>query len=100
MHLKPHELIRGVAPHILIDCAVRLHGRQGKPFTTDFFCKAIGAAVEEAAPVLEQMIAEGFFTPQGDAEVLYKPTAKLGQLALAIFPTGCYVKRPKNCLNV
>ena len=82
MKLDPDELIFGVAPSILIDCAVQLHERESD-FDLDGFCQALGAPVEEARPVLEKLVHAGFAEPDGSDACRFHPTKKWGQLALA-----------------
>ena len=87
MKLDPDELIFGVAPSILIDCAVQLHERESD-FDLDGFCQALGAPVEEARPVLEKLVHAGFAEPDGSDACRFHPTKKWGQLALANVSRG------------
>lgn len=88
MHLLPNELRFGVAPEILLDCARQIHGRDAETVSLDEFSMALGAATREAQPVLEAMAAAGFFAADTDQPMLYRPTSKLGQLALANISNG------------
>ncbi|MFT3718580.1 hypothetical protein [Pseudorhodoferax sp.] len=88
MHLRSGELMFGVAPTILIDCARQLHRLAGQPFTLDDFCMALGAPIREAKPVLAQMISEGFISTQATSSSVYLATPKLGQLALSNISEG------------
>jgi len=88
MHLRSDELMFGVAPAILIDGAQQLHRREGRPFELNDFCRALGAPVREAQPVLEQMVAAGFIALQEGSIGSYSATPKLGQLALANISEG------------
>lgn len=88
MHLIPNELVFGVAPEILVDCARQIHLRDLKPFSLNEFSEALGAPTRESKPVLEQMVAEGFFQLDAADSGLYRPTPKLGQLALASISNG------------
>jgi hypothetical protein len=58
MRLDPDKLMFGVAPSILIDCAVQIHGRE-RDFDFDDFCEALGAPAEEAHPVLAKLVRAG-----------------------------------------
>jgi hypothetical protein len=82
MKLDPDELMFGVAPTILVDCAVQLHERESD-FDLDDFCQALGAPVEEARPVLERLVCAGFAKPDRSDARRFNPTKKWGQLALA-----------------
>lgn len=82
MKLDPDELVFGVAPTVLIDCAVQLHERESD-FDLDDFCQALGAPIEEARPVLEKLVHAGFAKPNRSDVCRFQPTEKWGQLALA-----------------
>jgi len=88
MYLRPNELMFGVAPAILLDCARQLHRHDYGPFSLSDFCKALGAPIRESQPVLAQMISEGFITAQTGDGGTYLATSKLGQLALANVSEG------------
>jgi len=87
MRLDPDELMFGVAPTILIDCAVQLHERESD-FDLGDFCQALGAPVEEACPILEKLVRAGFAKPDGSDACRFHPTKKWGQLALANVSRG------------
>ena len=92
MHLKPDQLLFGVAPRLLIDGARQIHSwdmaGEGRSFSVEQFSEALGAPVSEAGPVLHAMVADGFFVcPEGDSG-RYVATPKLGQLALAKLSHG------------
>lgn len=87
MHLLPNSLLFGVAPEILVDCARQLHDTN-EPFTLDQFCKALGAPVGESEVVLAELVSNGFFQLDSVSTGLYRPTTKLGQLALAKISNG------------
>jgi predicted nucleotidyltransferase len=87
MKLDPDELMFGVAPSILIDCAVQLHERESD-FDLDDFCQALGAPVEEARPVLDELVRAGFAKPDGSNTCRFRPAKKWGQLALANVSRG------------
>lgn len=88
MHLRPNELMFGVAPAILLDCARQLHQYDHRPFTLNDFCEALGAPQREAQPVLMQMISEGFIAAPTSDVGAYSTMPKLGQLALANISEG------------
>ena len=89
MHLLPHQLVFGVAPEILLDCARQLHDQGAPSFSLDDFCQALGAPAHEALPVLQSLVAEGFALPiAGDGIATYTPTTKFSQLALAQISEG------------
>lgn len=92
MHLLPGELMFGVAPALMIDCARQIHDRdlygKGRPFSVDEFSEALGAPVGESLPVLQHMLEEGFFEQVGHADARFLSTQKLAQLALAKISTG------------
>lgn len=88
MHLVPNELVYGVAPEILLDGARQLHLRDGRPFSLDEFCEALGAPVREALPVLNTLVAEGFIQRDSERGDRFLATTKLGQLALANVSEG------------
>lgn len=92
MHLLPDQLMFGVAPVLLIDCARQLHERdydgEKHAFGIEEFSQALGAPVSESGLVLEAMLAAGFFEPlDGDSD-RYIATKQLGQLALAKISSG------------
>ena len=87
MKLDPDKLMFGVAPSILIDCAVQLHERE-RDFDLDDFCQALGAPVEEARPVLQKLVHAGFARPDKSDACCFHPTKKWGQLALANVSRG------------
>lgn len=82
MKLLPGKLVFGVAPSILIDCAIQLHEREGD-FDIDDFCQALGAPVEEARPVLDELVNAGFARPDDAGTDRFHPTKQWGRLALA-----------------
>lgn len=88
MLLIPNELLFGVAPVILVDCARQLHARDDREFSLAYFCEALGAPADEASIVLKEMVAAGFFTANESSADCYVPTAKLGRLALANISQG------------
>lgn len=92
MHLLPDQLMFGVAPALLIDCARQIHERDydevRHAFDIEAFSKALGAPVSESGPVLQAMLAGGFFERAEGAESRYVATRKLGQLALASISHG------------
>lgn len=79
MRLTPNKPLFGVKPEILRDCAFQL--RDLDSFGIDDFCKAIGAPAEEAMPVLEHLLREGFVNSEGAGQ--YLPTSMFLQLAIA-----------------
>lgn len=87
MRLEPGKLKFGVAPSILIDCAVQLHECE-RGFDLDDFCRALGAPVEEAHPVLEKLVHAGFARPDKSDACRFHPTKKWDQLALANISHG------------
>lgn len=87
MKLPPGELMFGVAPSILIDCATQIHDRESD-FDLDDFCEALGAPVEEARPVLAKLVQAGFAKPDKSGADRFHPTKKWGQLALAKVSRG------------
>ena len=92
MHLPPDQLIFGVAPALLIDCAAQIHDRDCQyprfSLSPDDFAKALGAPLVESMPVLLAMLAEGFFEPLEGQAGRYLATPKLAQLALAKISHG------------
>jgi hypothetical protein len=92
MHLLPEQLKFGVAPALLIDCARQLHERdyddEKHAFGIEGFSKALGAPVSESGPVLQAMLAAGFFEPLDGDPSRYICTKQLGQLALAKISSG------------
>ncbi|MGH8160447.1 MAG: hypothetical protein ACREPQ_20245 [Rhodanobacter sp.] len=92
MHLLPDQLMFGVAPALLIDCARQIHDQDyddvKHTFDIEAFSEALGAPISESAVVLKAMLAEGFFEcPEGQAG-RYISTQRLGQLALASISPG------------
>lgn len=87
MKLDPDKLVFGVAPSILIDCAVQIHDRE-RDFDLDDFCEALGAPAEEARPVLAKLVHAGFAKPDKSDACRFHPTKKWGQLALASVSRG------------
>lgn len=87
MKLLPGKLVFGVAPSILIDCAVQIHDRE-RDFDLDDFCEALGAPVEEARSVLEKLVHAGFAKPDKSGADRFHPTKKWGRLALAKVSRG------------
>lgn len=87
MKLLPGKLVFGVAPSILVDCAVQIHDRE-RDFDLDVFCQALGAPVEEARPVLEILVRAGFAKPAKSDASRFHPTKKWAQLALANVSRG------------
>jgi len=92
MHLLPDQLMFGVAPHLLIDCAHQIHDQDWDDgrFTIGIedFAKALGAPLGESTLVLLAMLADGFFERADGQGDRYVPTQKLGQLALAKISCG------------
>lgn len=89
MHLLPHQLVFGVAPEILLDCARQLHDQFAPSFSLNDFCQALGAPAHEALPVLQSLVAEGFvLSAARDGIATYMPTTKFSQLALAQISEG------------
>ena len=89
MRLTPNTPTFGVKPEILRDCAFQLRGLNS--FNIDGFCKAIGAPAEEATPVLEHLLREGFVSMDGAER--YLPTRRFLQLAIASISHG--LSRPE-----
>ncbi|WP_342616566.1 hypothetical protein [Rhodoferax sp. GW822-FHT02A01] len=87
MNLPPKDLLYGVAPRILIDCASQLH-ETGEDFSLEDFCKAIGAPSHEAMPVIDQLVKDGFMIAIGVDKSMFQPTKKMAQLALAKVTNG------------
>ncbi len=92
MHLLPDQLMFGVAPALLVDCARQIHerdyGDKRHALDIEAFSKALGAPVSESGPVLQAMLADGFFERAEGEENRYVATRKLGQLALASISPG------------
>lgn len=88
MLLIPNELLFGVAPEILVDCARQLHARNGQDFSLGYFCETLGAPLGEASIVLDEMVVAGFFAVDKSSADCYVPTTKLAQLALANISNG------------
>jgi len=84
MRLTPNKPLFGVKPEILRDCAFQLRDRDS--FRIDDFCMAIGAPAEEARPVLEHLLREGFVGTGNDEQ--YIPTIQFLQLANAKITEG------------
>lgn len=87
MKLLPGKPRYGVAPSILVDCAVQIHHREAD-FDLDDFCQALGAPIEEAHPVLAKLVRAGFARPDKSDARRFHPTKKWGQLALANISSG------------
>jgi hypothetical protein len=87
MRLLPGKLRFGVAPSILVDCAVQIHDRESD-FDLDDFCQALGASIEEAHPVLAKLVRAGFARPDKSDARRFHPTKKWAQLALANISRG------------
>jgi len=88
MNVAPDSRPFGVAPSILVDCAVQLRD-EDTGFSLDDFCEALGAPRREAEPVLLQMIQEGYIeTADGDGGNTFRPSTKLRQLAVASISNG------------
>jgi hypothetical protein len=88
MNIAPDSLPYGAAPAILLDCAQQLHEMDGRPFTFDDFCVALGASRSESEPVIEQLIVDGFLYPGDSADATYICSSRMGQLALAKISHG------------
>jgi len=92
MHLLPDQLMYGVAPALLVDCARQIHEHdyddERHAFDIEAFSKALGAPVSESSPVLQAMLADGFFERAEGEGNRYVATRKLGQLALASISPG------------
>lgn len=92
MHLLPDQLMFGVAPALLVDCARQIHerdyGDKRHAFDVETFSKALGAPVSESGPVLQAMLAAGFFEHAEGHGDRFITTQKLGQLALASISPG------------
>lgn len=84
MRLTPNKSMFGVKPEILRDCANQL--RDLDSFSVENFCEAIGAPAEEARPVLEHLLREGFVGTGNDEQ--YIPTTQFLQLANANITDG------------
>jgi len=86
MHIPSGELLFGVAPAILVDCAKHLKDRD-TPFSEEDFCIALGAPFREAEPVLLELERAGFVL-RSERAGCFTGTSKLGQLALASVGKG------------
>lgn len=86
----------GVTPAILKDCAQQLR-RQDAAFTFDEFCKALGAPRKEAAPVLAQLVEQGFLVLDVGG-LGHLPTPKFQQLSLATVGPGIGRQEAENLL--
>lgn len=86
MHIPSGELLFGVHPSILVDCAKQLTERE-IPFSEEDFCMAIGAPFREAGPVLLELERAGFVM-RSERAGLFTGTSKLNQLALASVGKG------------
>lgn len=84
MRLTPNIPVFGVKPEILRDCAFQLRHRDS--FGIDDFCMAIGAPAEEAMPVLEHLLRDGFVSMKDTGR--YMPTKRFRQLAIASISHG------------
>jgi hypothetical protein len=87
MRLTKGQLFLGVAPKIIVDCARQLWLLQ-RGFTLDEFCRSLGAPVDEARPVLEAMIREGYVEDRIAATEQYEPTKQLSRLKSATIGPG------------
>lgn len=96
MRFEIGSLPFGVAPAILKDCAQQLRRREAA-FTFDEFCEALGAPRKEAAPVLAQLVEQGYLLLEPDG-VNHLPTAKFQQLALATVGPGIHRRDAENLL--
>jgi predicted nucleotidyltransferase len=89
MYLLPDQLMFGVAPALLIDCARQIHDWDVDcSFTIEKFSEALGAPVSESAPVLKAMMETGLFRSAADKDSYFITEQKLGQLALAKISRG------------
>lgn len=86
MRLKPGELLFGVKPEILVDCAQQLCVKD--EFDVARFCEAIGAPESEARCVLNQLIGAGFVEDRPTEDDPFKHTPLFRQLALAHISEG------------
>ncbi len=96
MRFEIGSLPFGVSPSILKDCAQQLR-RNDAAFTFDEFCEALGAPRKEAAPVLTQLVEQGFVVLDSDG-LGHLPTPKFQQLALAAVGPGIDRKVAENLL--
>jgi hypothetical protein len=85
MNLRPGELVFGVGPEILVDCARQLREKE-EPFALEEFSRALGAPVDEAGDVLQAMVRDGFFEQAADGT--YTGTTKFTQLAASKISEG------------
>lgn len=76
MHLRPGELVFGVAPEILLDCAKQLKDGD-EPITLEEFSEALGAPTDEAEPVLKLMTEAGYFVPGDNGFERARPFTQL-----------------------
>lgn len=95
MRLTPNTPVFGVKPEILRDCARQL--RCLNSFGIGNFCEAIGAPAEEASPVLEHLLREGFVEKANDEQ--YIPTTRFLQLANANITEGLSRAEAKELLQ-
>lgn len=90
MRFEPHSLVFGIVePSILINCAQTL--RMYDAFEISDFCAALGAPIDEAMPVFNEMLkmnAIAFNDGNQHASGTYMPGTTLGQIALASISTG------------
>jgi hypothetical protein len=87
MRLTKGQLFLGVAPKIIVECARQLWLLQ-RGFTLDEFCRSLAAPVDEARPVLEAMIREGYVEDRIAATEQYEPTKQLSRLKSATIGPG------------
>ena len=71
MHFEPGSLPFGVSPAILIDCAKQLAHEDS--FSSDGFCRALGATRSEGKVILSAAIAGGLVEPNAQATDLTLP---------------------------
>lgn len=90
MRFEPESLVFGIVePSILINCAQTL--RQYGAFEITDFCAALGAPVEEAMPVFNEMLKMNAIALNDGSQLgrgTYMPGTTLGQMALASISTG------------
>lgn len=97
MHLRPNELVfGGVAPEIILDWAQQLRDGE-RPISLDAFSRALGAPLDEAAPVLEEMVRAGILEQRGDGT--FDRTVKFTQLAAASISEGLPRSQAENLLQ-
>lgn len=90
MRFDPHSLVFGIVdPSILIDCAQTL--RVYNTFEINDFCAALGAPIDEAMPVLNELLKMNAIALNNGKQYsggTYMPCKTLGQIALASISTG------------